>query len=136
MPGTIMIDAGETFAAMLVLGITPKFRFGTQEQDISQTGERKWTCETAVTYKPDPGMRATSEVIAVTVTGGTDPSVSIAPGTPVTFDRLRCGFSAPERGNNDRIRGGKPYFMASAIRAASGAQNGARPLASAGAKSE
>jgi hypothetical protein len=126
MPGTIVIDSGATFAAMLLLSAAPKTRFGTDEPDISKDGERKYSCEVAVTFRPDSGMRAVSEVVTVTVTGGADPSTAIAPGTPVEFDRLRLGVSSPERRDNGRISGGKPFYMASGIRAAHGA-NGGRP---------
>lgn len=135
--GTITVDTGATFAAVLLLSAADKMKFGTDQPDIAQDGQRKYTCEVAVTYKPDPGMRPVSEVLAVTVTGGTDPAGSIMPGTPVEFDRLRAGVSSPEKRDNGRISGGRLFWMASGIRASHGAANGSgRPLASAGAKSE
>jgi len=45
-----------------------------------------------VTYVAEPGMKAVSEVISVTVTGpATDPCGSITPGTPIVFDKMRVG---------------------------------------------
>jgi hypothetical protein len=127
VPGTLTIDAGKTFATMLVMGISQKLKFGTDDPDISVSGEKKWTAETAVSYLAEPGMRAVSEVISVTVTGGDNLATSITPGTPVEFTDLRCGVSAPEKRENGRIAGGRLYWMASGIRPAHGA-NGARPV--------
>ena len=123
MPGTMRIDEAATFAACLLMAAGPKTEFGTDTQAISKTGERKWAVQAAVTYHPEYGMAAQSEVIQVTVTGGTDPALVLQPGTPVTFDGLRVGFSAPERGQGDRIRGGRPWFQASGVRAVHGQRN-------------
>jgi hypothetical protein len=121
MAGTIHIDSAATFSAMLLMSAGVKTKFGTDQPDISSTGERKYTVSVACTYNSEfPGMRAQSEVIEVTVTGGADPSASIPPGTGVEFDRLRCGFSAPEKRDDGRLRGGRPYFMASGVRAVHG----------------
>jgi len=70
---------------------------------------RKWDVQAAVTYVAEPGMKAVSEAIGVTVTGpATDPCGSITPGTPIVFDKMRVGFSAPEARKNGRgIRGGR-----------------------------
>ena len=97
MPGTLTIDTGATFQTVLLMASGPKLKFGSTEQDISARGERKWDVQAAVTYHAEPGMKAISEVIAVTVTGpGTDPCASIPAGTSIVFDRLRVGFSVPE----------------------------------------
>ena len=120
MPGTMRIDEAATFAAVLLMAAGPKTEFGTDSQAISKSGERKWFAQVAVTYHPEYGMAAQSEVIQVTVTGGTDPALVLQPGTPVTFDGLRVGFSAPERGQGDRIRGGRPWFQAAGVRAVHG----------------
>jgi hypothetical protein len=134
MPGTLTIDQAATFAAALFMGCTQKMKFQSSEPDMSATGERKWSCQIAVTYHPEYGMKPVSEVLTVSVTSGTDPGVGIMLGTSVEFDALKCGFSAPERGQNDRIRGGRPFYMASGVRATSG-QNGHRQPVQA-AKSE
>lgn len=130
VPGTVHVDTRQTFAAMLVMGISPKLKYGTDQPDISPTGERKFTVEVAVTYTTEPGMRPVSEVISVTLTGG-DPSLptSIMPGTPVELDSLRCGVSAPEqRADGKGIRGGRLYWQCSGIRPANSA--GLRPVKS------
>lgn len=117
MPGTITVDTKATFSAMLLMNAAQKLKFGTEEPDITANGEKKFTAEVAVTYQADPGMRAVSEVISVTVTGGD--SITIPPGSAVDFDRLRCGVSAPEKRDNGRVVGGKLYWMAAGIRPAS-----------------
>jgi len=89
--------------------------FGSQGGD---RGERKWEVQAAVTYHAEPGLRAVSEVIAVTVTGpAADPCASIPPGTPIIFDKMRVGFSPPEARENVRgIRGGRPWYQAADVR--------------------
>lgn len=116
MPGTYTVDTSSTFTAALLMASAPKMKFGTTEQDITANGERKWEVQAAVTFTSEPGMRPVSEVITVTVAGGTDPAAQIPPGSPIAFERFRVGFSAPERGQNDRIRGGKPWYQAAGVR--------------------
>jgi hypothetical protein len=120
MPGTLTIDTAATFQAVLLMAGGPKLKFGSTEQDISARGERKWDVQAAVTYHAEPGMKAVSEVIAVTVTGpGTDPCTSIPAGTAIAFDRLRVGFTPPENRENGRgIRGGRPWYQATDVRPA------------------
>lgn len=135
--GMITVDQRNTFTTALLLGVTQKMRFGSTEPDMAATGERKWSAEVAVTYLTEGTFKPVSEVISVSLVSGTDPGASIPAGSPVEFDRLRVGVSAPERRQNDRgdrIVGGKLYWMAAAIRPAHG-QNGRQP-AQAGAKSE
>jgi hypothetical protein len=126
MAGTYIVDTRSTFSSAFLLSAGAKTKFGSMEQDISQTGERKWSVEAAVTFHSN-GMKAASEVISVTITGpATDPAASIAPGSPVEFEGFRIGFSAPERAG-DRIRGGKPWFQASGVRPVNGQRPAAQP---------
>ena len=117
MPGTLTIDTTATFQAVLLMASGPKLKFGSTEQDISARGERKWEVQAAVTYHVEPGLKPVSEVIAVTVTGpANDPCASIAPGTPIVFDKMRVGFSPPEARENGRgIRGGRPWYQATNV---------------------
>jgi hypothetical protein len=117
MPGTITVSAKQTFATMLLLSAAQKTKFGTDEPDISKSGEKKFAVECAVTYLAENGMRPVSEVISVGLIGGDLPT--IPPGTPVEFDSLRCGVSAPEkREGSNRISGGRLYWMGSGLRPA------------------
>jgi len=116
MPGTITIDSPRTFTTVIAMAVSPKMKFGTDQQDMSATGERKWTIQAAVTYVAEYGMRAVSEVIDVTITRGEQPSVT--PGQVIELVDLRCGISAPEKRDNGRISGGRLYFMASDARPA------------------
>jgi hypothetical protein len=123
MAGTYQIDPGRTFSAMILMSSGPRLKFGSAtEQEVSASGEKKWATEVAVTHHPaGPGMRAVSEVISVVITGPpSDPGASLAAGSPVEFPDLRMGIMAPEQGDTGRIRGGKPYFMASGIRPVNG----------------
>jgi hypothetical protein len=127
MPGTFVVQADRTFATMLLMASAPKMKFQTTEQDVSAAGERKWEIQVAAAWYPEYDMRPVSEVISVTLTGGTDPAGDITPGSPVEFDTLRVGISPVER--TDRgVRGGKAYYQASGIRVAS--VSSLRPLKS------
>lgn len=117
MPGTITVDLRSTFAAMIVMSIGEKMKFGTDVPEVSATGERKYVAELAVTYHAENGMRPVSEVISVTITGGDHGAIlGIPAGSLVGVDRLRCGVSAPEKRDDGRVRGGRLYWMASGIR--------------------
>jgi hypothetical protein len=119
--GSYKIDTGATFAAIMLMSSGPKLKFGTDQQDISQAGERKWEAQLVVTFNSDyPGMRPLSEVILVTITGGDhDPCQGVLPGTPVEVDGFQVGVSAPEaRANGRGIMGGKPFYSARGIRPA------------------
>jgi hypothetical protein len=127
MPGTFVVQADRTFSTMLLMASAPKMKFQTTEQDVSAAGERKWEIQVAAAWFPEYDMRPVSEVISVTLLGGTDPAGDITPGSPVEFDTLRVGISPVER--TDRgVRGGKAYYQASGIRVAS--VSSLRPLKS------
>jgi hypothetical protein len=120
MPGTIHVAVDQTFATMILMGIAEKTKFGTDVPEVSALGEKKYTAEVAVQYRAENGMRPVSEVISATITGGDHNAIlGIAPGSPVVLEGLRCGVSAPEKRDDGRVRGGKLYFMASAVRLAS-----------------
>jgi hypothetical protein len=133
MPGMITVSQQETFSTPpLVMSVGPRLKFGTDQQDITRDGQRKWSVQVAVGYFPDFGMRAVAEVIEVGLTGE-DPGSVAQPGMPVQFDRLRVGVSAPEKrptkDGGERVVGGKLYWQADAVRPFSGNGNG-RPVKS------
>jgi len=122
---TYTIDTAATFATCLLMVSGPRTKFGTDAQDVSADGEKKWTVQAVVMAHAEPGRQAQSEVISVTITGGnTDPAAGMMPGTPIQFDGLRLGVSTPEK-RGERVSGGKPFFSASGIRAAAVPRNGA-----------
>jgi hypothetical protein len=134
MPGMITVSQQETFSTPpLVMSAGPRLKFGTDQQDITRNGERKWSVQVAVSYFPDFGMRAVAEVIEIGLTGE-DPSLTIQPGMPVQFDRLRVGATAPEATAEGRVRGGRLYWQADGVRPFSGSGNG--KAAAAGARAE
>jgi len=128
--GTFTVDARATFAVALFMGSGPKLKFGSDTQDINSAGERKWTVQLAVTFFPEYGMAPASDVIPVTMLGGTDPAADLTPGTPVDLDAFKVGISAPEqrerKDGGTRVVGGKPFYSASAIRPAGA--GGLRPV--------
>lgn len=114
-----VIDTGATFATSpLLMSAMPKIKYGSAEQDVSASGERKWEIQLAVTFHPSgPGMRPVSEVISVTITGPpTNPGEHIQPGTAIDLEGFRVGWSAPETAGNGRVRGGKPWYQATGLR--------------------
>jgi len=132
MPGMITVSQQETFSTPpLVMSVGPKLKFGTDQQDVTRDGEKKWSVQVAVSYFADYGMRAQAEVIEVGLTGN---APDVQPGMPVQFDRLRCGVSAPEKTEQGRVRGGRLYWSADGVRPFSGSGNG-HPV-TAGAKAE
>jgi hypothetical protein len=116
------IDPHRSFTAAVLMGSGPRMKFGTLDQDVTTTGEKRWFVEVAVTMPPaSPGQRSQSEVITVGISGPpTDPAEGILPGAVVELDNLKVGIMQPERGEGDRIRGGRPYFTASGVRAVNG----------------
>jgi len=119
MPGTLIVDPA-TFSAAIVMATGPKTVFGAGNvQDKNAAGVLKWTANVAVTYSPDgTGIAPPSEVLSVTITSSEDPGTSCPPGTPVAFDQLRAGVSAPEKRDDGRVRGGRLYWMAAGIKPA------------------
>lgn len=126
MPGTFVISPAETFSALLLMSSGAKTEFGTSEQAVSAAGEKKWEAQVAATWRQEPaalaaGRRPVAEVITVTITGGaTDPAAGIAPGSPVELDGFRVGVSTPEKTERGGLRGGKPWYSATAIRSLNG----------------
>ena len=114
---TYAINTRQTSAAALFMGCAPKTKFGTQDQDHAADGRAKWDAQVAVTYLAEPGQRVQAEVINVTVVSDQDPAAALTPGLPVELVDLRLGVSSPQtRDNGQGVRGGKPYWMASAVR--------------------
>ena len=116
MPATLAIDVRNSFATALLMACGPKLEYGTGAQATSAQGVAKWEAQIAVTYLAEPGMRAQSEVLAVTFTQAEDPGKDIAPGTAVEFDRLRVGGPLPSSAIIRGIRGGKPWYQATGLR--------------------
>jgi len=116
--GTLTVNAAQTFSVMLLVSVSQKTKYGTDEPDITKQGERKYACDCAVTYLAENGMKVVSEVISVGIIGGDLPQIQ--PGTQVEFDSLRAGVSAPEKRENGRVSGGRLYWMGSGLRAVSG----------------
>ncbi|MGO9079045.1 MAG: hypothetical protein ACLQDY_08365 [Streptosporangiaceae bacterium] len=121
MPGTFQVDVPATFATLLLMAAGPKNEFGTESQAVSKTGERKWSVQVAATWHAESGRRPVSEVLDITVTGGTDPGLSLQPGTAVELVNLRVGVSPPEQRDNGRgmrVVGGKAWYSATGVKAA------------------
>lgn len=122
MAGTYSVNQQETFSAVLLLSSSPKRRFGSQEQATNAAGTPQWSVEAAVTFSPVDGIVKGAEVVSVTIPSQHDPASGIAPGSAVNFEGLRLGVSGAEKTDSGRVRGGKPYFQATAVRAAHAAQ--------------
>jgi hypothetical protein len=121
MPARYAVDSGRTFSHCLLLQSGPKIKFGTQgEPDVAADGQRKWRVQVAATFTAEPGRQPFSDLLDVTILGGADPAQGIPAGTPVEFEGLIVSTMPAEAGENGRVRGGKPWHMAKAVRAANG----------------
>ena len=125
---TFIVD-NSTFASAIVMATAPREKFGEPGvHEVTKNGEKKWVAQVAVGYVADlNGITSPPEVISVGIIGE-DPGVACPPGTPVTFEQLRVGVSAPEQrerkdGNGMRVVGGKMFASAKAIKPAQQAWN-------------
>jgi hypothetical protein len=124
---TLVVDAGATFATVLLMSAAPKEKFQQPGvQDVAADGTPKWVAQLAVTYNAENGMAPASEVLNVSITSHGNPVDGIAPGSPVTPDVLRVGWNAPEKRDNGSIRGGRPWYSATGLRSSlmAGARKG------------
>lgn len=109
------------FVKFMVISVEPKADRETGIQYTSKDGsEKKWTVQVVAQLPSrwDSG-RTESEVLPVTVTCAGDPSAQVMEGEKVVFDNLTVGVMAPEKGEGDRIRGGRLFWQATGVRAAS-----------------
>lgn|SRR5215472_399246 len=102
----------------MLVQIEPKADRETGIQYTSKDGtERKWTVQVVASLPSRfDANRTDSEVLSVTVTSAEDPRDHIMEGEPVIFDGFTVGVMPPEKGEGDRIRGGKLFWQASGVR--------------------
>lgn len=120
MPGsTYILDASATFTSVVLMSSEVKTKFGTvDEPETTADGLKKYTLTCAVsTPPPAPGMKAASEVIALTCVSadGNDPAAGITIPAAVQLEGVKMGVSAVER-RGDRTVGGKPYFSCQSVK--------------------
>jgi hypothetical protein len=119
MPGTFVVDHGQTFSTVVLMSVTAKDKFGAPGvQDISAEGVPKWVAQAAVTFTAQNGMAPVSEVLTVTITTLGNPADGMTLPAAAVLDGLRCGVSAPEKRDNGSIRGGRLWYSATGIRPA------------------
>ena len=117
--GSFVIDTARTFTQLMLVGSGPKLKFQSAEQDVTRAGEKKWELQIVATFQPRYGMSPAVEVIKVTIIGGaTNPASGINDGTTVELTDFEVGMSAPEHNAKGGIKGGKPYYGATAVRPA------------------
>jgi hypothetical protein len=120
MPGTYAIDPGGSFTSIILMGVAPKPKYGEAGQDTTATGVPKWEAQLAVSFPVEDGQRPQADVITVTIPAQTDPGAGITIPGIVEVDGLRLGVSSPEAREGGRVRGGKPWFQATALRSPNG----------------
>ena len=134
MSGTFVLDAGSTFSRVRLVGCEPKYKFRSEEQDTNRDGVPKWTLEAVVSWQSVNGMPAPkSEVIEVTVTAPRDPaeSAGVMPGQEVGFDAVWVGVQEPQAKENGGVKGGRPWYGASAVHPATGTNGNSKTAAAA-----
>ena len=104
MPGTLAIDAESTFAAALLMSAGPKPKFGSTTGEI----DHRRRCpglpaEVAVTYHAEPGRRAVSEVITVTIAAQHDRTRTSPPAHRSCS--TSCGLACPRPRHATTARG-------------------------------
>lgn len=112
---TLAVNPAQTFASAVLMSCGPKIDYETKAQATSKDGIPKWEAQVAVTYLAEPGQRAISEVINITITNASDPGHGLTPPCPVELVDLRVGWTAPEV-RDGRARGGRPWYQAGGIR--------------------
>lgn len=124
---TLAINPAQTYASAVLMACGPKIEYGTQgAQAKAADGRPKWEAQVAVTYLAEPGQRAQSEVVNVTITADQDPGAGLPAPCPAELVDLRVGWTAPEV-RDGRARGGRPWYQASGIRAAQGVNGHRQP---------
>lgn len=117
--GTFVIDPAATFSNCVLMGTAPKEKFGSPGvQDTSAEGVPKWIAQVAVTFAPNGSLAPVSDVLTVTVTTPANPADGMQLPAAVIFEGLRTGTQAPEKRDNGSVRGGRPWFSATALRPA------------------
>lgn len=102
----------------MLVSIAPKADRETGVQFRTKDGsEAKWSCEVVASMPSRfDASRSDSEVLSVTITSAEDPTGGVAEGDQVRFDNLAVGVMAPEKAENDRIRGGRLFWTATGVR--------------------
>lgn len=114
MPGTLAIDAQNTFEAALLMASAPKPKFGGSTGEISTNAEGipQYTVSVAVTYRPGPTGRKTSEVISLTIASPQDPAKDIPRAARSCSTSCAAGSPSPRRETTARAsaaeRSGSP----------------------------
>lgn len=103
--GSFVIDTSRTFAQLMLVSSGPKLKFQSADQDVTAQGERKWEVQVVGTWHPRNGMPATTEVLKVTIVGGsTEPANGLPGGTLVELVDFAVGMSAPEHNAKGGIK--------------------------------
>ena len=105
------------FQRMMLVSIAPKADRDTGVQFTTKDGlEKKWSVDVVVSLPSrwDSG-RADSDVWSVTLTTADDPTGKVSEGDQVWFTNLTAGVMAPEKTENDRIRGGRLFYSATGV---------------------
>jgi hypothetical protein len=115
---SIAVDVPNTFAVTVFMGCEPKTDFNTGEiQRVKRDPSKiKWAVSIAAQTVPLDGQRARPETMSVTIPAESDPAEGLVPGTPVDLIGLRQGSMDPEL-EDGKVRGGKPFWSATGIRA-------------------
>ena len=119
MSGTFIVDPA-TFTSIMFVASAEKSDLKTGEILVNKQGAIKWGVQAVASWQSEYGMPPVTEVITVGIPASHDPASGITAGTQIQFDGMRVGVMAPEPNGKGGIKGGKPFYQASAVRAANG----------------
>jgi len=112
----VAVDTAKTFSVLIFMGVEPKADFNTGEHQRNAAGVLKWGVSIAAQTIPFNGQRPSAETLSVTIAAQKDPAEGLTPGSPVELADLRAGVMDPESRGDGKIRGGRLFWQASAIR--------------------
>lgn len=90
MPQTFIVDQEATFNAIAFLSSKPKFKYGTQEQDVTKNGIPKWEVQVIANFRDNFGQES-NEILRVGMNLIEDPGKTLKIYTPVILHNFTVG---------------------------------------------
>jgi hypothetical protein len=113
------IDQAATFAGVAFLSSDPKTRFGSDVQETTKDGMRKWEIQVVAMFRTSFG-KAQNEVLKVGIAAPKDPGDGLMPYTPIALKDFEVGVMEktkknPETGE-EKVIGVQVWYRAAELR--------------------